>query len=224
MKLESKYEKYYNSIIREMINARMHLRLYKRLEEAREGYLKELNQAPGFFSFTIKAHLDAGLMHVFRVIKKQRSSITIWKFLDFVDSNLEPLFSRDAFSSRKGKDSFYEDRVTGYRAVTTEDVKNDREKLDEFKQVIENIITWRDKKGAHIDEKFALKQIDVSKDYPVTLKELEDITMVIADILNRYSAAYDSSTYAVDMPGDYGVQVVLDAIRLHLEERQKQLE
>lgn len=220
---EGKYKHYYNSIIQEIINARMHFRLYKCLQESKKDYLKELNQAPGFFNFTIKAHLDAGLMHVFRVLKKQRGSITVWKFLDFVDSNLE-LFSTEAFSERKAGSLFYEDQVRNHRPVTHGDVKNDKDKLDEFRQVIENLMTWRNKRYAHIDQKFALGQVDIRKDFPIKLTELEDITMKMADILNRYSTAYDSSTYVVDMAGVYGVEIVLDAIRLRLKERQKQLE
>ena len=87
---------YRELLVQEVRHARMHFRLYKGLQESREGYLKELNQAPGFFGFTIKAHLDAGIVHMFRVLDKHKNAITVWKFLDFVDSNLE-LFSDAAF-------------------------------------------------------------------------------------------------------------------------------
>lgn len=223
MRRDNMYKKYYEKIINELINARMHFRLYKRLQEARNEYLDELNQAPGFFSFTIRAHGDAGLMSVARVLKKQRESITIWKFLDFVESNLE-LFSAESFTHRMNKDERYEDRVRWHRPVTLNDIETDKNKLDEFKQVIDNIITWRDKRGAHIDEKLALEQADNLKEFSIKLKELEDITEAIANILNRYSVAYDSSTYVVDMLGDYGVEVVLDAVRLDLKERRKRIE
>ena len=219
---QSKYERYYNSIIQEIINARMHFKLYKCLQESGKDYLKELNQAPGFFNFTIKAHLDAGLMHMFKVFKRQKDSITIEEFLDFVESNLE-LFSTEAFSKREAGSS-YKKQIKNHCPVTPQDVKNDRYKLDGFKQVIKNLMTWRDKKYAHIDKKFALGQIDISKDFPIKLTELEDITTNVADILNRYSRAYDSSTYIVDMVGTYGVDIVLGAIRLRLEEHRKQLE
>jgi hypothetical protein len=223
MKAESKYEKYYNLLIGEIINARMHFGLYKRLQEARKDYFDELNQAPGFFSFTIKAHLDAGLMHVSRLLKKQTGSITVWKFLDFIENNLD-LFSTKAFSQRMAKDSFYENQVKSHRPVSLEDVENHRNQLLNFRQVIENIITWRDKKGAHIDEKFGLRQVDVFRDFPIKLAELEELTRAIANILNTYSSAYNSSSYSIDMVGADDVEVVLDAIRVQLEQYEKQFE
>jgi len=220
--VEHKFDIYYKQLIDEIIKARMHLRLYKRLQEAKRNYLKELNQAPGFFSFTINAHRDAGLMSMFRLLKKQDNSLTVWKFLDFVDSNLEPLFSSQAFAHRNADKWFAKDKDWHHHVLTHEDVENDRNALKEFEKTIENLIMLRDKKVAHIDQKFTLSAIDVSKEFPIKLTELERITAVIADILNKYSVAYDSSTYSVDMSGDYGVQVMLDAIRHDLERRDEQ--
>jgi hypothetical protein len=222
--IEREFETYRELFRKELTRARMHFALYKLLQDAKKGYLKELNQAPVFFNFTISAHRDAGLMSLFRLLKKQEASLTLWKFLDFVDNNLSQLFSNEAFSARVPKHWINEGLLSHRKPPTRADIKDDRKKLAEFKEVIDHLITWRDKQVAHIDEQVALSQINIAQKFPIKLTKLEDLTMLMVDIINKYSTAYDSSTYAVDIvpqPEGYGTNRILEALRLELKQREE---
>ncbi len=103
---EKLFQKYYDRLILETLHARAHLKLWERLEKYKAtSYIDELNQAPHFFTFTTKAHLDDILLTLSRILDKHEDSLSIWKFLNFAEQkqNLE-IFSNEAFSQRmKGK-------------------------------------------------------------------------------------------------------------------------
>ncbi len=74
---EQYFQKYYDELMRQTINARAHLKLWEPLESYKSSYLEELSQAPHFFTFTIQAHLDDALTTLSRIIRKQKEALTI---------------------------------------------------------------------------------------------------------------------------------------------------
>ena len=83
------------------------MNLWERFEKYKTtDYIDELNQATYFFNFTIKAHLDDVLSTLSRIIEKHNDSLTIWKFLDFVEQNKD-IFSHQAYQKRLSKDPAY---------------------------------------------------------------------------------------------------------------------
>ncbi len=224
---ERYFQKHYDELMWQTINARAHLKLWECLEKYKSNYLKELNQAPHFFSFTIRAHLNDALMTLSRIMRKQKQALTIRKFLDFVESDLE-IFSDEAFSKREREKPDYaeygEYRVKSHTAITQKEIEEDKQKLLHLEQTINNLTTWRDKVIAHIDHKFLLTGKIISKEYPLKHQQLEEVINTLMGILNRYSYAYNSSTFLEKIPGEDDVQYLMDSIRLKKEERKKQLE
>ena len=218
------FQKYYSELIRQIINARAHLKLWERLEKYKSSYLKELNQAPHFFTYTIRAHLDDALTTLSRIVRKQEQALTISKFLDFVESNSE-IFSDEAFFKReREKPNHDEDWVKSHAPITQKEIEEDRKKLRSLEQTVNNLNTWRDKVIAHIDQQFLLTGKIISEEYPLRHQQLEEVIETIVDILNRYSHAYDSSTWLEKIPGEGDVQYVMDFIRFYIQEREKQIE
>lgn len=220
------FQKYYDKLIWETIHARAHLKLWERLESYKASYLKELNQAPHFFTFTLKAHLDDVLVILSRILDRRRRGdpLSIWKFLDFAEQNLE-IFSNEAFSQRMREKSNYDEYwVKSHTPITQKEIEEDRQKLTGLQNTINNLITWRDKVIAHIDRKFLLAGKIVSKEYPLQRQQLQEVIDTLFKILNRYSGAYTSSSYAEIFPGEDDAQFVMDCIRSHIQERKKQLE
>lgn len=222
-KEEKLFKKYYDELMRQAINARAHLKLWERLEKYRSNYLKELNQAPHFFTYTIRAHLDDALMTLSRIIRKQKQAVTIWKFLCFVESNLG-ILSDEAFSKREGEKPNYDEHWKSHTPITQKEIDEDRKKLLSLEQTINRLSTWRDKVIAHIDQRFLLAGKSISEEYPLQHQQLEKVIDTIVDILNRYSRAYNSSTWLEKIPGEDDVQYVMDYIRFHIQERKKQIE
>ncbi len=222
--VEKRFLKYYEKLILETIQARAHLKLWERLEGYKSSYLDELNSAPHFFNFTMKAHLDDTLMTLSRILREQNKAFTISKFLDFVEREIK-VFSSEAFCHRvKCNPSYDEYWIKSHSPITKEKIEEDRRKLGSLEETITNLITWRDKVLAHIDKGFLESDRKISQEYPLKRQELEKVIQALIDILDRYSGAYDLSSFAEEFPGEDNVQFVMDCIRYYIQEQNKQIE
>lgn len=223
---EEVFLKYYEKLIWETLYARAHLKLWERLENYKSDYLRELNQAPHFFTVTIKAHLDDALLTLSRILdrRRRRDPLSIWKFLNFVEQNRE-IFSTQAFTQRmRQKPDYDEYWVKSHTPITQKEIEEDRQRLENLGSTINNLITWRDKVIAHIDRRFYLKGKVISKKHPLKRQQLQDVIDALLKILNRYSASYKSSTFHHEFISEDDIQHVMDFIRFQIQERKKQLE
>lgn len=224
---EEYFQKYYDRLIWETLHARAHLKLWERLEKFKAtDYLDELNQAPHFFTFTTKAHLDDALLTLARILDRRlrHDPLSIWKLLDFVEQNQE-IFSTEAFRHRMIEKPNYDEYWTkSHKPITLKEIEEDRQKLASLEHVISNIEKWRDKVIAHIDRKVVTRNKIISEEYPLKLQQLEEVINTLFQILNRYSAAFKSSTFAEKFVGEDDVQNVMNFIRFDIQERKKQLE
>lgn len=180
-----------------------------------------MNQAPHFFNLTIKSHSDDAFLTLSRILDKHEKALSIRKFLNFTEQNID-IFTTQAFEQReRHKPNFLEYWIENHKPVTPENIKEDRQKLKSLEHTIDDLITWRDKVLAHTDRKFLLKGIIIPKEHLPQPQRLQEIIEALDNILNRYSLAYDSSTYLVGFPSEDDVQFVMNSIRFHLKELKK---
>jgi hypothetical protein len=224
-RIEEQFIKYYDRLILETLHARAHINLWERLEKYKTtGYVDELNQARYFFTFTIKAHLDNVLLTLSRIIDTHKDSLTIWKFLDFAEQNTT-IFSTQAFRQRmRGKPGYDENWDRSHKPITLKEIDEDRHKLESMQHILSNINTWRNKVVAHINRPFLLSGKIVAEECPLKIQQLHELTGTLFQILDRYSSAFNSSTYAEAYPGEDDIQFVMDCIRFYIEEQNKQIE
>lgn len=222
--VEEKYEDYFYALRNEMQDALVHLKFYDLMQELSNDYQVELHKVWNFWEYTIDAHRDAAILYLSKMVeerKNQRNSITMWKFLDFIENNLG-LFDREICLKRCRSKYGYDDIARkNHKKLTPADVNSDRKSLEEYRKVIDNVIGWRDKKVAHNDRRFSFSNRRVSKEYPISSKQLTEIMGQLKKIFNKYSLAYDSVEYSFNVPGDDGVKLVLDAIRFQCGERER---
>lgn len=217
------FQEYYDKLIGQTINARAHLKLWERLNRYNPSYLDELNQAPHFFTFTVRAHLDGALLTLSRILDRHEDALSIWKFLDYAEQNLE-IFSTEVFRQRMKGNPYYESLIESHTPVTPKEVDEDKQKLEKLEQTVNNLTTWRNKVIAHIDRKFLLAGKIVSKEYPLQHQQLQEVVDTLLKILNRYSNAYKSSSYSAIIPGEDDVQIVMDCIRFYIQEQKRRIE
>lgn len=218
---EKTFLEYHDRLRKEIQEAGFHFRLWKRLENYKADYIKELKQAPVFFSLTIRSHFETTLWHIFRVIDKDPRSLHIGKFLNFVRSNLQ-IFSKEAFSRRMVGSTYYDEQVQSHVAITPEIVQADKGKLEALEPTINNLRIWRDKVFAHIDIEFMLSNVDVAKQYRIEVGQIEDTVNTFFEILNTYRYAYTPERYEERFLGEDDVQTVMNAIRFRIQEWEKQ--
>ncbi|MFA5368339.1 MAG: hypothetical protein WC333_10735 [Dehalococcoidia bacterium] len=217
---EKKYETYFNALTNEMYSALHHLKFYDIMQGARNNYQVELNRIWTFWGLTIDAHRDATILALSRMLeqrKKRNDSITLWKFLEFIENNLE-LFRREVYLERcRSKHGSDDIAMRNYKELTTADINSDRESLEKYRRDIDNVIGWRDKEVAHKDGGFSFSNRKVSEEYPISSKQLTGIVEQIKKILNKYSLAYDSTEHAFNIVGDECIELVLESIRFRQE-------
>jgi hypothetical protein len=223
---EEYFQKYHEKLMWETQNAQAHLKLWERLEKYKLSYLHELNQAPHFFSFTTKAHLDNALLTLARILDQnpRHDPLSIWKFLNFVEQNCD-MFSTEAFRQRVMQKPNYDEHWTkSHEPITIKEINKNRRKLEGLEQTVNNLTNWRHKVIAHTDRQFFLTDKDISKEYPLQRQQLQEVIDTLFQILNRYSVAFESSSYFEKFVGEDDIQYIMDYIRSHIQERGKRLE
>jgi hypothetical protein len=218
--IEETFEKYHQELRGELNNANWHFTIWKYLQELRGTHLKELNQAPSFFGLTIYAHLLAALVRINKFFDKNEKHLSIRKFLDFIEQNLD-IFSNEAFEARMRKKDRYESYIIkDHIEITHQKVRQDRRKIRDLP--LASIRRWRNAVLVHIEAERVLRSIDIMKKYPVKQRQIDDIINTLDDMLNEYLVAYDASTWAKDLPIKYEIKGVVHAIQFKLTETRRQ--
>jgi len=216
--LEEEFLKYHEGLQDELNKAYTHYEICKYIRGLKKDYLAELNEASTFFGLTINAHLFATVMSINKFIDKTSESLKMDVFFRFIEDNLN-LFSHEAFENRlRSKGNYDEHWVRNHIAITSDMVREDKERLG--KLPINNLKEWRNKKLAHIDKKYVLRNADVMQESPVKIQEIDDIINTLHEILNRYLVAYDGTQWDIGLaPTKYQIKYIVDAIRFYRESR-----
>ncbi len=215
---EEEFSRYHAKLRSELNIVNWHFTILKYIREIKNKYLKELNQAPAFFSLTINAHLYSALTRLNRFFDKRErvKHLHMNGFLDFVEENSENIFSSQAFKKRLRREGRYDELAAQFKSqITAEKVEQDRQKLRDLP--ISNLRRWRNTALAHIDRDYVAKNIDVETRHPINTEDVDQIINTLHDMLNEYSLAYDFSTYSKDLTLEHGILYVLDAIRSRLQ-------
>ena len=119
---------------------------------------------------------------------------------------------------------YYEYQIKSHIPITPKVIQEDRQKLENLKETMDSLKRWRDNVLAHNDRQFYLKGKIISEEYHLQRQQLQEVIDTLFKILNRYSRAYDSSTFREKFLGEDDVQSVMDFIRFNIQERRKWLQ
>lgn len=210
----------YHDKLREQLNlANGNFTIYKDLANLANEYMEEINQAPDFFGFTVNAHIFLSIIRLNTFFDKRRDNLSIRKFLDFIQSNLD-IFSKQNFEKRLHNKGTYDNHWVETRNEVTKDIVDNHRKIVDDLPVI-SLRRWRNKIIAHLDAANVRKNVEVGKKYPIKINQVEIIINSLDDMLNYYFLAYDSTSWLKDMPFKDEIRSILDAIRSDLEARRK---
>jgi hypothetical protein len=215
--MDGQFVTYYDKLRNELNKAYTHYEISKCLKETIQSHNNEFNEATTFFTLTIDAHLFATIMSISRFTDMRGDSLHLNIFFKFVTDNIN-IFSVENFKRRlrlKGADIEYcEHWAAKHTDITGEMVRLDKAR---FKSLpIANIRAWRDKKIAHIEKDLVLKNVDVMKENPVKIHEIDDIIGTFHEMLNRYRIAFDGTEWAIGLPAvDRQIIYIMDALRFY---------
>ncbi len=166
---EKKFVAYHAKLRDELNTASWHFSTWKYLQDLRKDYLRELNQAPTFFSPTIRAHLFETVMRLCKFFDypdgNRTDTLTIYEFLNFVERNRYIFFKRyfcRRINLQYGKDDdLNRYRIDGHKIITSLEIQSHRKRIEHLP--VKNLRKWRLKSLAHIDKGSIQNNIDVFK-------------------------------------------------------------
>jgi len=216
---EEIFIKYHDKLRQQLNLANGNFTIYKDLANLAKGYMNEINQAPGFFGFTVNAHILLAVIRLNIFFDKRQKSLSIRRFLDFAQNNLG-IFSKQNFEKRlRDKGTYDSHWVETRNEVTNEKVEKHRKIVKDLP--VSNLRTWRNNIIAHIDATSVRENIEVGGKYPIKINHVETIINALDDILNYYLLAYECRSWSRDLSFKHDIKIILDAIRSDLEIRRK---
>jgi hypothetical protein len=140
--------------------------------------------SPTFWFFSYGAHSECVFSYLARIVEKRKNpnpkNITIFKYLNIVEQNIELLFEEDKQEDIKKA------------------IKTDYLLLEDKKDIITKIRDLRDKFLFHLD-----KQAFLNKSFFPTNEindtDIEKLYLLIEEILNRYSVFFDGTKMPYDL-------------------------
>lgn len=208
---EEQFRKYLDAFRFEGTKLGMFIAVYRYLYERRRDALAEMNMAPAFFQTVTSALRTVIIVWAHKlVVGGTVQEVSLRTFLTFVGENLD-LFSTDAFRRRRqlAADDW---RVREHEAPTIKDVRADRKRLSGLKAV-PTLETHRNKYQAHFDPAYFLTPDALGNLAPLRWADLDEIRTVLAEILNRYSGAFNGEQFVFEPVNADDIQYVFEALR-----------
>jgi hypothetical protein len=148
------------------------------------------------------------------------------RFFRFVERNTN-LFSAASFKRRllaRGHDSDYCEHFAELHVdITREMVAQDRARVRSLP--VTNLVAWRHKKLAHIEERLVTESLDIIKEKPITIQEIDTILATLHEILDRYRTAFDGVQWILGLPPiKPQIEYVMDAISFYRQLRKERKE
>lgn len=151
----------------------MHLKIVGYLNK----YFKEnpneyRNLCTLFFRTTEDAHFDVFLSYIFRIFDKNRRALSIFKFLDFIEDNLDILF-------------------TNKKDLVKRKIVTDKKLLNSRRDLLDKLRTIRNKAHFHQDLEYAGNYLQVYRLNFVPVEKLENLIKLVIKIVDHYSFLFD---------------------------------
>jgi len=221
--LDEQFVAYYDRLRDEINKAHTHYEIAKALREMRKTRRSEFSEAITFFSLTMNAHLFETIMNIGRFVDTRGDSLHLNNLFRFIEQN-KNLFSSISFKQRllaQGHDNDYcEHFVQLHTDVTEAIVAEDKARIAGLP--VRNLIAWRHKKLAHIEKRLITENVDIMKEKPVTIQEIDTILITIHEILNRYRIAFDRTEWILGLPpAKSQIEYVMDALSHYRQSRKE---
>ncbi len=216
------FERLLEALASEIVEANIHFKLYRDLTSLTKDYAFEYNQSAAFWSLTFQAHLDVTLYRLCKIYDQHDTSLNLFNLLETIKGNLS-LFNDTAFRERLKDNPFVESLSATSRKPDKKQLNDDLSYVSKDNHLIKKIIIWRGNVYAHKGTKKIIKGQKFSEEYPITLKEIDELLLKAKEIINRYSDLFRASTFSTQIIGQDDHKYVLESISMKLEYSKKYL-
>lgn len=212
-----------HALASELVDGRIHFRLYSDLKASVQKYHTEFNQSGTFWSLTCQAHLDASIFRLCKIYDKHSKTLNLQNFLDTIENNIS-IFDEENFRERLKGNSFVDSLAKDSRKPDTTQLVADRNYVSDKNPLVKNLTEWRNNFFAHRSARHVMTKRDLSQECPLTVEIVDELLAEGMTILNRYSSLFEASTYSTQIVGHDDFLYVLESIRQRLAQHEKQFQ
>ena len=220
---EAQFRHLLASLAQEMVDANIHWKLRRDLAEQAQAFSAVYNESPTFWSLTFQAHVDATVFRLIRIFDGNSASLSLRNLLDTIAANLD-IFDSDKFRVRLQTNPFVDSLASDAHRPDASQLAADMKFVSNENPLVKNLTVWRNNLFAHKSAANVVENRDLSTDYPLTDKGVDDLLLNAMAILNRYSSLFEAATYSTKIVGADDFQYVLKTIQARLDEHEKEIE
>ena len=159
-------------------------------------HIRDIQNSPVFWQFTMKAHIDAAVVYLCRVYDSHKSALHISKFLKTVEENSH-LFCESEFRRRHAANPHLDGLAQIPRRINLKELSHDQAFCSKDNLLIKNLRLWRNNFVAHFNFDEAVNQtVPMDQRQPLLFEHIKMLIDGGHDILNRYSSLLDAKTYS----------------------------
>jgi hypothetical protein len=206
-------QKVLDAMATELVNANFHFTLLIDLGKLQKRYSREFAQSPAFWWLTMRAHQDAVLLRLCKAYSQDLDSVNLRTFLQTVSANGH-FFDATFFKQRLAANPHVESLAAVPRRPAPARLRRDlRTVVQESELRVRNLMMWRHKYYAHRDPSKIINGVVLSRDYPLTFKDVRWLLTNALRIVNHYSDLYLASVNARTIVGQDDYKNILSSIR-----------
>lgn len=194
-----RYYKYKEFLLNELMYIDSMFELYIYLKNQHVDRLDILNISPAFFGLTENALLESWSIRLSRLYDINKKTVTIKKFLNFVDQNRDVIFKEDD------------------QEMVFSKIQEDQEKLKEFNEKILSLKEIRDTGLAHNDYCKLEDDFDMWAGKNIVIGDVRALIVFGADVINHYSRYSDNTAHSIQATNKLDVKIMLSRLEKNLK-------
>lgn len=165
--------------------------MFRRIQERKNDHLDVINLAPAFFQ-VIESALFSGIVLWVVKLFDEKGERGLFNFLTFVEHNRRWLSTKELQARRQYPNDHWmlKDRMP----ITLRSIEQDREKIRAL-QSVKSFKLRRDKFHGHFDKDYFFNRSRLDQDAPLLWSDLDEVTQVMGQLINRYSVDFDGASY-----------------------------
>lgn len=214
----AQFKRLLEALVDELIDARDHFRLHQDLDASIPEYQTEFNQSVGFWTSTLRAHMDAAVLRLCKAYdqSKDKPNLNLRNFLETIQANLH-FFDEANFRERLKDNAFVDSLAKDPRKPDTAQLRKDLEWVTNANPLVKNLTLWRHHHVAHRSRSSALDPRGFAQQNPLPFSEIKALIDNGLRIVNDYSSLFSATVHTSTPIKDY--KYLLEAVRRDLKTR-----
>jgi len=203
------------SVVKELVHARVFMRLYNNINSSFGEYTREVNNAGTFWFLTRMSLYDASMIRLCRAYDLQSNANGLGFVLRCIEQNPE-FFDLDLFKQRNPNYSLSNNAGRAANHPHPGQLTSDLKFLDPKGNAVQRLIAWRNNEFIHSNFDLKANGIRLAAEHRPTCGDFEELLARGLEIGNRYLGLFRGGVWSTQMVGEDDYQFVFKSLRASL--------